>query len=166
MTVGRAGQPRGDLVEQPDRPGRGQRRIRRLGPLLPADRSRWCSSARGVVPIGYAAFAFILGVTLGVLFRRTLPAMAITLAVFAAVQITMPLWIRPHLVPPVQVTLPFTQAEPTSIGIDSVREVDFGRPGAWVLSEQHCRRVRPPGHPAPVVRRRLWILLRLRRRPR
>lgn len=101
--------------------------------------------ARGVVPIGYAAFAFILGVTLGVLFRRTLPAMVTTLAVFAAVQIAMPLWIRPHLAASVQVTLPFTQAEPTSIGVDSVREVDFGRPGAWVLSQQS---VDASGHPA------------------
>ncbi|MFE5088408.1 hypothetical protein [Streptomyces mirabilis] len=50
-------------------------------------------SARGVVPIGYAALAFALGV----LFRRTLPAMATTLAVFTVVQIAMSLWIRPHL---------------------------------------------------------------------
>ncbi|WP_405987908.1 ABC transporter permease subunit [Streptomyces sp. NBC_00986] len=100
--------------------------------------------ARGVVPIGYGAFAFILGVTVGVLFRRTLPAMATTLAVFAAVQIAMPLWIRPHLATSVQVTLPFTQAKPTSIGVDSVREVDFGQPDAWILAEQT---VNASGHP-------------------
>jgi hypothetical protein len=47
-------------------------------------------SARGIVPIGYAAFAFALGVTVGMLIRRTLPAMAITLAVFVALQIAMP----------------------------------------------------------------------------
>ncbi|MCP9970057.1 ABC transporter permease [Actinomadura madurae] len=40
-------------------------------------------SVHGIVPIGHAAFAFALGVTVGVLTRRTLPAMAITLAVFA-----------------------------------------------------------------------------------
>ena len=56
--------------------------------------------ARGIAPIGYAAFAFALGVTAGVLIRRTVPAMAVTLVVFAAVQIAMPLWIRPHLFPP------------------------------------------------------------------
>ena len=32
--------------------------------------------ARGIVPIGYALFAFALGVTLGMLIRRTVPAMA------------------------------------------------------------------------------------------
>ncbi|WP_330327908.1 ABC transporter permease subunit [Streptomyces pseudovenezuelae] len=101
--------------------------------------------ARGVVPIGYAAFAFILGVTVGVLLRRTMPAMATTLATFAAVQIAMPLWIRPHLAASVQITLPFAQAKPTSIGVDSVREVDFGQPDAWVLSEQTLN---ASGHPA------------------
>ncbi|MFD9284459.1 hypothetical protein ACFWD7_45750 [Streptomyces mirabilis] len=50
-------------------------------------------SARGIVPIGDAALAFALGV----LFCRTLPAMATPLAVFTVVQIAMPLWIRPHL---------------------------------------------------------------------
>ena len=34
---------------------------------------------RGIVPIGYAAFAFALGVLAGVLIRRTLPAMATAL---------------------------------------------------------------------------------------
>ncbi|WP_330348792.1 hypothetical protein [Streptomyces sp. NBC_00582] len=39
-------------------------------------------AARGIVPVGSAAFAFVLGVTLGVLLRRTLPAMALTLGVY------------------------------------------------------------------------------------
>ena len=59
---------------------------------------------RGIVPIGYAAFAFVLGVLIGLMVRRTVPAMAITLAVFAIVQIAMPLWIRPHLITPVRST--------------------------------------------------------------
>ena len=37
---------------------------------------------RDIVPIGYAAFAFALGVTAGLLIRRTLPAMAATLVAF------------------------------------------------------------------------------------
>jgi hypothetical protein len=55
--------------------------------------------ARGVVPMGYAAFAFVLGVTVGVLVRRTLPTMAITLVVFIAMQVGMPMLVRPHLIP-------------------------------------------------------------------
>ena len=46
--------------------------------------------ARDIAPVGYAAFAFALGVTAGVLVRRLLPAMVITLAVFLAVQVIMP----------------------------------------------------------------------------
>ncbi|MGH3124369.1 MAG: ABC transporter permease subunit, partial [Streptosporangiaceae bacterium] len=58
----------------------------------------------GVAPVGYAAFAFALGVTAGLFIRRTLPAMAVTLAVFTAVIIAFPIWVRPHLIPPVQTT--------------------------------------------------------------
>ncbi|MFD3730353.1 hypothetical protein [Streptomyces sp. NPDC058632] len=100
---------------------------------------------RGIVPIGYAVFAFILGVTLGVLIRRTVPAMAATLAAYAAVQIAVPLWVRPHLASSVDATLSFTEAKPVNIGIDAVREVDFGQPGAWILSEQT---VNASGQPA------------------
>jgi hypothetical protein len=62
--------------------------------------------ARGVAPLGYAAFAFALGVTAGVLLRRTLPAMAVTLVAFVAVQVLMPNFVRPHLLPPAHVTVP------------------------------------------------------------
>ena len=55
---------------------------------------------RGIAPVGYAAFAFALGVTAGVLIRRTVPAMAVTLAVFAAVQAAFELRIRFHLITP------------------------------------------------------------------
>lgn len=43
---------------------------------------------RDVVAVGYAAFAFALGATIGTLIRRTLPAMAITLVVFVAGRLT------------------------------------------------------------------------------
>ena len=56
-------------------------------------------ATHGITPLGYAAFAFTLGVTAGALIRRTVPAMAVTLAIFAAVQIAMPLWIRPQPFP-------------------------------------------------------------------
>ena len=58
----------------------------------------------GVAPAGYAAFAFALGVTAGLLIRHTLPAMAVTLAVYTAVIVAFPVWVRPHLIPPVQTT--------------------------------------------------------------
>ena len=55
--------------------------------------------ARGVVPIGYALFAFALGVTCGMLIHRTVPAMAATLGVYAVAVASMPLWLRAHLMP-------------------------------------------------------------------
>src|SRR4051812_38161052 len=60
--------------------------------------------ARGVVPIGYALFAFALGVPAGMLIRRTVPAMAATLGLYVAAVGSMPLWIRGHLVPATRVT--------------------------------------------------------------
>ena len=38
--------------------------------------------------------------TAGVLIRHTIPAMALTLAIFAAVQVVMPIVVRPHLIAP------------------------------------------------------------------
>jgi hypothetical protein len=56
--------------------------------------------SRNIVPIGYAAFAFALGVTLGVIIRRTVPAMAATLAGFGIVRLVFNRWIRFRLITP------------------------------------------------------------------
>jgi hypothetical protein len=102
----------------------------KMGPLL--------FDARGIVPIAYAAFAFALGVTVGMLVRRTLPAMAITLAVFVALQLAMPLLVRPHLLPPTRSTIEITESnlDSFSMGPDRYMRVS-AKPadtGAWVLS--------------------------------
>ena len=49
----------------------------------------------GIAPVGYAAFAFAFGVTAGLLSRRTLPAMAVTLGIFVAVWFAFPVWCGP-----------------------------------------------------------------------
>ncbi|MGP4103383.1 ABC transporter permease [Nonomuraea sp. KM90] len=100
--------------------------------------------ARGIAPMGYAAFAFVLGVTVGMLVRRTLPAMALTLAVFAAIQLAMPLLVRPHLMPPVTSTFELgrTNVEglvPPGQGGGAMQvflstSAVPGHAGAWVLS--------------------------------
>ena len=96
--------------------------------------------AHGITPLGYAAFAFTLGVTTGVLLRRAVPAMALTLVIFAAVQVAMPLGIRPHLFPPDHTTAAlssFTQLQ-TQIGPNGAFAFGAqflpGQPGAWILS--------------------------------
>lgn len=53
---------------------------------------------RGIVPIGYALFAFMLGVTLDMLIRRSIPAMAGTLAIYGAIVVAMEDWVRARLV--------------------------------------------------------------------
>ena len=60
--------------------------------------------ARGIVPIGYTAFAFALGIAIGLIVRRSLVAVALTLAVVIAVQILSPILLRPHLVTPATTT--------------------------------------------------------------
>jgi hypothetical protein len=54
-------------------------------------------SVRGVAPIGYAAFAFVAGVTVGMLMRRTVAAMAVTLVVIGAAMALSILFLRPNL---------------------------------------------------------------------
>ncbi|HEY2278992.1 MAG TPA: ABC transporter permease subunit [Streptosporangiaceae bacterium] len=95
---------------------------------------------RGIAPIGYAAFAFALGVLVGLMIRRAVPAMGITLAAIIAVQIVFPLVVRPHLISPVRATSIVTAA-----AIDGLTENQNGTnvqvqaqspdiPGAWVYS--------------------------------
>ena len=99
-------------------------------------------ASHGLTPLGYAAFAFALGVTAGALIRRTLPAMALTLAIFAALQIAMPLWVRPNLAPPGRTINPVTSlgnalASQTGPGGDTFplyANSIPGQPGAWLLS--------------------------------
>jgi hypothetical protein len=105
--------------------------------------------SHGITPLGYAAFGFALGVTAGFLIRRAIPAMAVTLAIFAVVQFVTPLWIRPNLLPSSQTiaTIAAAGANVTSVAtitdvtsVTHVRSSQFalsaaavpGHPGAWI----------------------------------
>ena len=96
--------------------------------------------AHGAVPIGYAAFGFALGVTSGILIRRAIPAMAVTLAVFAAIQVAVPLGIRPYLFPPAHTTQSlaanFSGQQTVGPGGTFAFTLDHidSQPGAWILS--------------------------------
>jgi hypothetical protein len=113
--------------------------------------------AHGITPLGYAAFAFTLGVTTGVLIRRTVPAMAITLAIFAAAQVAMPLWIRPHLFPPGHTTAALSSftSLPTQIGPNGTFAfgADYlpGQPGAWILSAGAVNAAGQPASTSPAA---------------
>ena len=105
---------------------------------LPARLTPVAFAMRGVAPVAYAVFALVLGVAVGLLLRRTLPAMAVTLAVFTLVQVAVPLWVRPHLIPPARQTVTIAD-NLTSITISdpggAMRlAVTTGNRGDWVLS--------------------------------
>ncbi len=89
-------------------------------------------ASHGITPLGYAAFAFALGTAAGTLIRRTVPAMAVTLAIFAVAQVPMPLWVRPVIIPPVQT---ITTIEAANVNYGSITaSVVPGEPEAWVVS--------------------------------
>jgi len=96
--------------------------------------------ARGLVPVGYAAFALVLGVTVGMLLRRTVAAMAVTLAALTAVLLLVPLFVRPYLLPPQVETIAITGEGIMNITGDDTGDIlGIGMrnpPGAWVLANE------------------------------
>ncbi|GIM90262.1 ABC transporter permease subunit [Paractinoplanes toevensis] len=64
--------------------------------------------ARGIAPIGYAAFGFVLGAVTGLLLRRTLATMALVFLAVIAVQVAVPNLLRPHYLPPERATVAMT----------------------------------------------------------
>jgi ABC-type transport system involved in multi-copper enzyme maturation permease subunit len=124
---------------------------------------------RSIAPIGYAVFAFASGALIGAIVRRTLPAMAATLAVFVAARIAITLWVRPHLLSPLHKTMSLLSGG--ELGIESSNGSSFtlvakgtAPQNAWTLSNhfvtnsghiatssqisafvrQHCPKVTPP----------------------
>ena len=73
---------------------------------------------RGIVPIGYAVFALLLGTLVGLILRRSVPAMALALAIYVVVQIAVPLWVRPHLVPATTTSMVISRATLDGISSD------------------------------------------------
>ena len=89
-------------------------------------------ASRGITPLGYAAFGFALGTAVGALIRRAVPAMAVTLAIFAVAQVPMPLWVRPVIIPPAQT---ITTVDAAGVNFGSLTASDVpGQPEAWVVS--------------------------------
>ena len=104
----------------------------RLSPLL--------FGTNGIAPLGYAAFAFALGLAAGVLFKRTLPAMAVTFVGVGFALLAWPNWVRPHLITPVREVTRLTpsaiQGFSTSTSNQMTIYAGVNKPDAWVLSDQ------------------------------
>lgn len=77
---------------------------------------------QGIVPVFYALFAVALGIAVGSVARRILPALAVTLAAFLAVRVPIAVYLRPHFLAPV----------PASFPLGSGFRLP---PGAWMLSQ-------------------------------
>ena len=80
---------------------------------------------QGPVLVGYALFAFALGVLAGTLTGKVLPAMAITLGGFLATRVAVALFLRPRFLPPQRRAYPIVSgspAEPNQLA------------GDWVIS--------------------------------
>lgn len=114
------------------------------GPLDHINGTRFAAltfASRDLVPFAYSSFAFAFGAAAGLLLRRTVPAMAVTLAVVVGLQVLMPTVIRPHLASATTVAYPInSSAERNLAGVYTTgggAEVHFvlpAPPGAWVIS--------------------------------
>jgi hypothetical protein len=110
----------------------------------------------GITPLGYAAFAFALGVTTGLLTRRPIPAMAITLAIYAAVQLITPLWIRPNLYPTSHTTATIAAAK-ANVRLSANPKLVLatsavpGHPDAWIISSEGVNAAGQPVRAIPVA---------------
>ena len=128
--------------------------IHKAGVSTPFTSGISSSYISGVAPAGYAAFAFAVGAAAGLVIRRTLPAMTVTLAVSAAVMTAFPVWVRPHLIPPAQATVTLSAASINGFefSLDHrsllVQTAPPHIPGAWILSTQLTT---PDGRPASAV---------------
>jgi ABC-2 family transporter protein len=83
---------------------------------------------RGVAPVAYALFALALGTLMGALIRRTLPAMAATLAGFFVVRFTFQWVVRPKLMATVIASRPSNEF--------GVQDGSPAMTSGWVLSSR------------------------------
>jgi hypothetical protein len=86
-------------------------------------------------------FALVLGVAIGLVVRRPVPAMAITLVLYIFVQVAVPLWVRPHLATPIRETVSFSRERMDGIMGDASGKVmritlNTGSQGNWVLTNE------------------------------
>jgi hypothetical protein len=85
---------------------------------------------RGIVPIAYVLFALALGALMGTLMRRTLPAMAATLAGYIGVRTLVTLYVRPHYLAAKTVVDPLVaQGGGFKFGPEQIGN------GAWILRQ-------------------------------
>ncbi|MFF7534943.1 hypothetical protein ACIP6Q_38810 [Streptomyces bobili] len=96
--------------------------------------------SRNITPLAYAVFAFVLAVTMGLLIRRTLPAMVVALAVVAAFEVITSFGIRPHLQEPSTATVALeadTEFKAIRDENSKMQIKGYNISGAWMLDSTH-----------------------------
>jgi hypothetical protein len=93
----------------------------------------------GIVPFGYALFAFALAATAGLLFRRTLPAMATTIVGYVGARLAATYWVRPHFEAPLHLALSLNKVSAygfsrTPSGDLTMAAIPPNMSNAWPLS--------------------------------
>jgi ABC-type transport system involved in multi-copper enzyme maturation permease subunit len=111
---------------------------------------------RNIAPLGYAAFAFALGVVAGVLIKRTLPAMFATLFAFLATRIVFTLFVRQYLMSPAR---KFLGLDLSSVGYGTENggqptliTNQPNIPGAWIYSTHIVNKTTGQGLTAQIVK--------------
>jgi hypothetical protein len=84
---------------------------------------------QGIVPVAYSLFAVALGIAVGSMFTRVLPAIATTLGAFVAVRVAIGVYLRPHFLAPLTALRPLAGSGAPS--------------GSWLISSGI---VGPGGH--------------------
>jgi hypothetical protein len=102
--------------------------------------------ARGYVGVGYVLFGLALGVAVGLVLRRSVAAVALTLALVSGAEILLPQLVRPHLVAPVSSNVVIStenlrgiqiQGDPGQSPRGPVRlDVRAGGPADWGLANE------------------------------
>lgn len=127
-------------------------------PLIPVLGNRFRGGwfdVQGIIPAAYMLFALALGACVGAVWRRSIPAMATTMAGYAAVRIPIHNLRRHLLSPSIKTVTTFIGSKPSSLA-----------PGDWILSQTATGTATsgPPtgGPPAAVFRYipagRFWTL--------
>ena len=111
----------------------------------------------GIVPLAWALLAFAIGLLAGTVARRVIPAMAVTLLLYAAIRLPVEFLLRPRYLPPARLWgVPFTGGKPLPTGAWQLGQDVVAPDGHTILTGAQFDQVQhaaaTPLHPNPAAR--------------